>query len=177
MHIPQKLRYRRKFLGGDSTRAEDNPCDIIRRLSAKKPVRHNQETNTPPRNCQVRHIRCICILPEAPSERPDPRVIRSNILTITDTTQGLQNAGPKNETSKSYTRKTSPPHLQAEKHTSEHSHCSTGRRRIFLWHTVLRVLNYSKRGGQVHTHTSEGGYMFLQKTLRNSTQQWYPPSG
>ena len=30
---------------GDPTRAEDNHCDIIRCLSATKPVRHNQETH------------------------------------------------------------------------------------------------------------------------------------
>ena len=55
---------------------EYNPGIIIRRLSATKPVRKNGETCTPPRNCQVRHIRCICVLPDAPSERMYPRVLR-----------------------------------------------------------------------------------------------------
>ena len=82
--------------GGGPTRAEDNPCVIICRLSVMKPVRHNQETNNPQRNCQVRHIRCICILPDAHSERPGPKVLRSNILNLVKTTKGLQNAGPNN---------------------------------------------------------------------------------
>ena len=132
-----------KFLGGDTTRAEDNPCVIIRRLSATKPVWHNQETKTPPRNFQVRHIGCICVLLDAPLERPEPRFLMSNIITLTATTKGIQNAGPNNETSENYTIKTSPPHLQDDKRTSEHSHRSTGCRRIFLWHTVLRVLKNS----------------------------------
>ena len=75
-----------EFLGGGTTIAEDSPCVIIRRFSAKKPVRHNQETSTPPCNCQVRQIECIGVLPDAPSERPDPRVLRSNIVTLTETT-------------------------------------------------------------------------------------------
>ena len=140
MHIPQTLRNHRQITVGDPTRAEDNPCVIIRRLIVTKPVWHNQETNTPPRNCQVRHIGCICVLPDAPSERPDPRFLRSNILTLTETTKELQNAGPNNETSEIYTSKSSPTHLEADKHTSEHSHQPTDCRRIFLWHVVLKVL-------------------------------------
>ena len=101
MHIPQSLRNRRQIPGGDSTRAEDNPCVIILRLSATKPVWHNQEINNPPRKCQVRHIGCICILLDAPSERPDPRVLRSNILNLTATTKGLKNVIPNNKNHKS----------------------------------------------------------------------------
>ena len=37
-----------KFLVWDPTRAEDNHFFIIHRLSATRPVRKNQETNTPP---------------------------------------------------------------------------------------------------------------------------------
>ena len=141
MHITQTFRNCRRIPGGDPTRAEDNQCVIIRLLSATKPVRHNQEKNTPPQNCQVRNIGCICVLIDAPLERPNPRVLRSNILTIIATTKGLKNAGPNNKTPESYTRKASPPHLQADKHTSEHSHQRTDFRRIFLWHAVMRVLN------------------------------------
>ena len=60
------------------TRAEENPCVIIHRLSVTKKVRHNQIINTPPRNCQVLHIGCICVLPDAPSEQPEPILIRSS---------------------------------------------------------------------------------------------------
>ena len=120
-----------KFLGG-IPRAENNTCAIICRFSAKKLFRHNQETNTPPRNCQVRHIGCICFLPDAPSERPDPRVLRPNILTLTETTTGIQNSGNIKKTSKNYTRKSSLSHLQADKHTSEHSHRPTYCRHIFF---------------------------------------------
>ena len=86
----------------------------------------------PPRNCQVRHIGCICVLTDAPSERPEHRVLRSNILTPRATTQGIENAIPNNQTPEIYTSKASPTHLQAEKHTPEHSHWSTDRRRIFF---------------------------------------------
>ena len=85
-----------KFLGGYPTRADDNPCVIIRRLSAKKPVWNNQETNIPTWNYQVWHIGCICVLPDAPSKKSDPRVLKSNILTLTETTKGLENAGHNN---------------------------------------------------------------------------------
>ena len=129
------------FLGGGSKIAEENPRVVICRFSATKPVRHNHETTTSPRNCQVRHIGCICILPDAPPEGPNPRGLRSNILTITETNKGLKNSGSKSKTSKRYTRKSSPSHLQADKHTSENSHRPTYFRRIFLQHTVLRVIN------------------------------------
>ena len=142
-YIPQTLRSHRRILEVDPTRAEDNPCVIIRRLSATKPVRKNKEKNTPPRNCQVRHIGFICVLPDAPSEQPDPRFLRLNIFTPTATTQGLQNSRPNNQTSENYTSKASPPHLQADKHTPEHSHWSNDCRRIFIWHEVMRVLYYS----------------------------------
>ena len=46
----------------------------------------------------------------------------SNIFTLTATTKGLKNVRPKNQTSERYTRKASTPHLQAYKHTLEHSH-------------------------------------------------------
>ena len=62
------------------------------------------------------------------------------------------------------------------KHKYEPIHWPTDCRRIFLCPAVLRVLNDSKRGGQTHTHTSERGYTFLQKTPRTFTQYWYPPS-
>ena len=117
VHIPQTFRNHRRIPGGGPTIAENNPRVIIRRISATKPVRHNQEKNTHPRNYQVRHIGCIYVLPDAPLERPDPRVLRSKIITLTETTKGLKNSGPNNETSESYTRKTSPPHIQADKHT------------------------------------------------------------
>ena len=145
MHIPQTLRHCRRIPGGGTSRAEDNPCVIISRLSTKKPVQHNQEKNTPPWNCQVRHIGCICVLLDAPSEQPDPRVLRSNILTLAETTMGLQNAGPNNKTSESYTSKAIPSYIQAYKHTSEHIHRPT------------------------HTHPSERGNKFLQKTPQTFT--------
>ena len=110
----------------------ENPCVIISLLNATKPVWHNQETNTPPRKCQLQHIGCIFVLLDAPSEQPEPRFLRSNILTLKATTKGLQNAGPKNETSEIYTIKDIPPHLQADKHTYEHNHQPTDCRRIFL---------------------------------------------
>ena len=99
MHIPQTFSNRKLITGGYPTRAEDNPCVILRRLGTTKPVWHNQETNTPPRNGQVRHIECICILPKAPLERPEPTVLRSNILILTEKTQWLKNAGPNNKKS------------------------------------------------------------------------------
>ena len=115
MHIPQTFRNPRRITGGDTKIEEYNTCVIIHRLSATKPFRNNQETNNPRRNCQVRHIGCICILLDAPSERPNPRVFRSKFLTITATTKGLQKVGTNNETSESYTSKSSPPHIQAKK--------------------------------------------------------------
>ena len=130
-----------KLLGGDPTRAEENPCVIIRRLSATKLVWQNQETNTPPQNCLVRHIGCICIFLYATLERTDPRFLRSNILTLTETTKGIQHFGPNNKTSESYTSKASLPHIQADKHTSEHIHWPTDSRRIFLWNAVMQVLD------------------------------------
>ena len=163
MHIPQTFSNRRQIPGGGTTIAEYNPCVIICRFSATKIVRHNQETNTPPWNCQVLHIGCICVLPDAPSDRPNPRVLRSNIVTITETTKGIQNAGPNNETSEIYTSKASPPYLQANKPTSEHSHRPTDHRRIFLRYAVLRVLYNSLKGVQTHTHPSERGYTFYRK--------------
>ena len=93
-HIPPTLRDHRQIPGRDPTSAEDNTGVIISRLSATKPVCHNQETNTPPRNCQVIHIGCICVLPDAPLERPDPRVLRSKILNPTATTQGIKTLDP-----------------------------------------------------------------------------------
>ena len=177
MKIPQTFRHCRQIPVGDLTRAEENPCVIIRRFSAKKPVRHNQDTNTPPGNCEVRHFGCICVLPDSPSERPDPRVLWSIILTLIETTTGLQNAVPNKETSKLYTRKSSTSYLQADKHTSENSHSPTGRRRNFIWHAVLQVINNSLWGGQMHTHPSERGYTVLQKTSRTFPQQWDTPSG
>ena len=98
---------------------------------------------SPPRSCEVLHIGCICILLEAPSEQPGPRVLRSNIPTLIATTKGLQNAIPNNQTSQRYTRKASTPHLQAVKHTSEHIPWSTDHMRIFLRHAVMRVLDNS----------------------------------
>ena len=137
MNIPQTLRNHRLFTRWDLTRAENNPFVIVCCLSTTKPVRHNQETNTPPRNFQVIHIGCICILLDAPLEQPNPRFLRSNILTLTETTKGLQNSGTNNKTPESYSRKVSPPHLQEDKHTSDYSHRPTDIRRIFLLHTVL----------------------------------------
>ena len=142
-NIPQTLRNHRQIPGRNPTSTENNHGVIIRRLSATKLVRKNRETCTPQRNCQVRHIGCICVLPDAPSERPDPRVLRSNILNHTSTTQGLQNTRPTNKTPKSYTSKTYPSHLQMDGYTPKHSHHSTYRRCIFLRHTVMRVLHYS----------------------------------
>ena len=143
VHIPKTLMNHRQIPGGYTTRAEDNPCFIIHRLSATKPVRKNQETNTPPRHCQVRHIGCIYVLPDAPSEQPDPRFLRSNIHNLTATTQGLKNARPNNQTSESYSRKSNAPHIQADKHTPEHRHWSTDCRRIFLRYAAMQVLDYS----------------------------------
>ena len=57
--------------------------------------------NTTPHNCQVRHTGCIYLLPDAPLERSDLRVLRSNIFTLIETTKGLTNAGPNNKKSKS----------------------------------------------------------------------------
>ena len=88
--------------------------------------------NTPPWNCQFCHIGCICVLPDAPLEQPDPRVLRSKILTLTETTKGLHKSVPNNKTLEIYTSKSSPSHIQADKHTYEHSHRPTDRRRIFL---------------------------------------------
>ena len=70
-----------------------------------QPVWKKKETNNPPRNCQVRHNGCICVLPDAPSDGPKPGFLMSNILTTTSTTQGLQNDRPNNQTSEIYTRK------------------------------------------------------------------------
>ena len=131
MHIPQTFSHRRRIHGGDSTKSEENPCVIIRQFSEKKPVMHNQEINTPPQNFQVRHIGCICVFPDAPLEQPKPRLLRSNILTLIDTTRGIQNFGP-NKNIKSYTRKATHSHQQAGKHTSEHSHRPTYHRRIYF---------------------------------------------
>ena len=105
MQITQIFRNHRQITGGCPTRAEGNPCVVICLLFATKPVQHNQESNTPSRNCQVRHIGCICVLPDATSGLPDPRFLRSNILTLIDTTKGLKNAGSNKETSERYTRK------------------------------------------------------------------------
>ena len=94
MQFPQTFRHRRQIPGGYPTRTEENPCVIIRRFSAKKQVWHNQETNTPPRNYQVRHIVCIFVLVDAPLERTNPRVLRSNILNFTETTRGHKMLDP-----------------------------------------------------------------------------------
>ena len=139
-HIPETLRNCRNIPGGYPTGSDDSPCVIICRLTATKPFRNNQETNTPPRKCQVLHIGCICVLPEAPSEQPEHRVLRSNNLTLIVTTQGLQNARPNNQISEIYTSKASSPHLKADKNTPEHSYWSTDCQRIFLRHAVMRVL-------------------------------------
>ena len=132
VQTPQKIRNCRRITGGDPTRAERNICVIIFCLSATKPVWHNQEINTFPRNCQVRHIECIWVLSDAPKEQPDPRVLRSSILTLTVITKGLKKARPNNQTSETYTCKYSPPHQQVNKYTSEHIHWPTGHRRIFF---------------------------------------------
>ena len=142
-NIPQTLRSHRHITGSNPTSTENNPGVIIRYHSATKPVRENGETCTPPRNCQVCHIGCICVLPDAPSERPDPRFLRSNILNHIATTQGLQNSRPTNKTPKSYTSKTYPSHLQTDGYTPKHSHRSTDRRCIFLRHAVMQVIHYS----------------------------------
>ena len=127
---------------GDPTRAEDNTCVIICCFRAKKPVRQNQEKYSPT-ELPVRHFGCICVLPDVSSDRPDPRGLRSNIPTLTETTTRIQNAGPNNKTSKSYTRKDSNSYPQADRHTSEHSHRPTDFRRIFLPHAVQQVIRNS----------------------------------
>ena len=142
-HIPPTLRNHRQIPVRNPTSTENNLGVIIRRLSATKPVRKNGETCTPPRNCQVRHIGCICVLLDAPSERPDPRVLRSTILNYTATTQGIQNTRPTNKTPESYTSKTYPSHLQTDGYTPKHSNRSTDRRCIFPRHAVMRVFHYS----------------------------------
>ena len=142
-NIPQTLRNHIQIPGRDPTSTENNPGVIIHRLSATKPVRKNEETKNPPRNCQVLHIGCICILLDAPSEGPDPRVLRSVILNHTATTQGLQNTRPTNKTPEIYTSKAYPSHLQTDGYTPKHSHRSTDRRCIFLRHAFMQVLHYS----------------------------------
>ena len=77
------------------------------------------EKKTPPRNCQIRHVGCICVLLDSPSEQPDPIVLRSNILNITETTQEIKKYVPKNKTSKIYTSQASLPHLQGKKTESD----------------------------------------------------------
>ena len=156
VHIPQKFTNHRRITGGDPTRAEDNPCVIIRRLSAMTSVRHNQETNNPPHNCQVHHIGCICVLPDAPLGLPIPRILMLNILTLTVTDKGVQKSRPNNQTSESYTSKYIPPHIQAEKHTSEHSYRPTGCRRIFF---RIRSCEYSTtpKGENKRTHILQKG--------------------
>ena len=98
-NITPTLRNNRQIPVRNPTSTENNPGVIIHRLSATKPVLKNRETYTPLLNCQVRHIGCICFLPDAPSDQPNPRVLRSNILNHTVKTQGIQNARPTNKTS------------------------------------------------------------------------------
>ena len=50
--------------------------------------------NSPPQNYQVRHIVCICVLTDAPSEQNNPRVLRSKTLTLTETTNGIKTMDP-----------------------------------------------------------------------------------
>lgn len=49
---------------GDPTITQNNNCVIIHHISPKEPVRNNKETNTSFKNCQIRYIGCICVLPK-----------------------------------------------------------------------------------------------------------------
>ena len=103
-----------KFLGGIPQAQKTIFVSSCATSMRQKPVRKNKETYTPPRKCQVRHIGCICVLPDAPSEQPDPRVLRSKILTPTAATQEIQNSRPNKQTPESYTVKASPAYLKSE---------------------------------------------------------------
>ena len=122
-NIPQTLSNHRQIPRRNPTSTENNPGVIIRRLSATKPVWKNEDTYTPPQNYQVRHIGCICVLPDAPSERPDPRVLRSNIFNPTETTQGLQTLDPPTKYQKAIPAKLV---LHIYKRTDTHLNTSIG---------------------------------------------------
>ena len=53
--------------------------------TAEAVVREGVMVQTP-----TRHIGCICILQDIPLERPDPRVLRSNILNHSARTHGIK---------------------------------------------------------------------------------------
>ena len=76
------------------TRRQENHGVIIHSISVKKPVCHNNEIKTPPRNHQGRCIICIYVLPDTPSGRPDSRRIRKNIPYTKWKLQGYKSVKP-----------------------------------------------------------------------------------
>ena len=105
-----------------------------------KPVRKNQETNNPLRNCQFCHIGYIYVLPDAPLERPDYRVLRSNILTPTSTTQGLKELYPTTKHQK-YTPENLLLHIY--KRTNTHLNTAIGQLIVGAFLFGMRSCNYS----------------------------------
>ena len=174
VNINQTFRHCRRIFVAGPTRAEENPCVIIRHFIVKEPVLHNQETNASARNYQVRHIGCIYSLPDATLEWTDPRVLRSNVLTPTETNKGLQNAVPNNKTSKSYTSKANPSPLQVVKHTYEHSHQTADLRHIFLLRAVLQLLNNYKREDKRTRILQKGDIHFYIKRCKFSHDSGIP---
>ena len=75
-------------------------------------------------------------------EGSDPRFLCSNVLIVTEISQGIQVSRPTNETSKIYTRQASSSHLKPEKNSSEHIHWRTDFRGILLWCPILWVPHY-----------------------------------
>ena len=157
-HVPPTLRNHRQIPGSNSISAEKNCGVIICRLSATEIFWKNKETYTPPRNCQVRHIGCICALLDVPSERPEPRVLRSKILIPPATTQGLQNARPTKKNQKAIPAKLV---LHIYKRTDTHLNTAIGQLTAGEFFFVMLSFRYSSnpKGEDKITLILQKGYI------------------
>ena len=110
VHINYTHRRKVQMPGLNTTRIQDNPRVVICRIGAKKSVQHNEEIKTPPRNSQIRHIGCICVLPDSSSKKPNPRRIGTKTPYTTAAATGLKIIGPPHQTPEGHPGQSSDPH-------------------------------------------------------------------
>ena len=149
-----------------TTSAEDNTGVIIRRLSATKPVLKNKETYTPQRNFQVRHIGCIYVLPDAPSKRPGPRVLRSKSLILQPQLKGYKTLDPPIKHQKAIPAKLV---LHIYKRTGTHLNTAIGQVTTGAFLFGIRSCEYSTtpKGEDKNTHILQKGDICFIENAEN----------
>ena len=131
MQAPRKITER------NPTRRQNNPGFIILCIGVKKSVWQNKEIQTPPRNSQIRCIRCIYILPYGSSETPYPICIGTEIPYPTETTTGLKISGPPNKHQKSI-----PSNLVLHIYRKHHYHLSMAIGNLVAGDFILGMMSW-----------------------------------